>query len=243
MVELSETTFAKALNGSLSGASITSRKDLEPYIHELAHAAVLGIPFKRGLSRKVTKRIEKMSPIRGDLSECAALAVEIVVLNALGIDAEVERLVDFASESMKTYRFRYPDGDDRLRALARLLGAKEVRARYAIYRVIDSLLTRRRTYILAERIVKYVRGLEEKYRHVFREELASERKDARFRFRSWRLDYLQPKAKVHIPRASFERPTGIPSWPWASGMTMTYMVKMFRIHGPRKCHRTAPCGG
>lgn len=109
--------LAKKLRGefaaSYSGPSVSkyeSVRKIEAALHELAHAAVFGMdPFVsgRGLSEDINNRFARYQSTRSqawaDRSECAALAVELIVVRSLGLPVNRESLLLGASEQMERF--------------------------------------------------------------------------------------------------------------------------------------------
>lgn len=87
-----------------SGAVDTSNQQIESCIHELAHAIVARLPIDKdappiekydddGLTNRIEQHIRRMKPFQKDRNEEITLAVEMLVLDKIGIPYDTEKFV------------------------------------------------------------------------------------------------------------------------------------------------------
>jgi hypothetical protein len=104
------------INHEAKLAPTLTERVVEGFVHELAHAAVMGIdaphfagaPLPRRISDEVSAVFKGMRSVPSDLSECEALAVEVVVMRFLGIEVDGASLCRYASLGMKTSTYSQP---------------------------------------------------------------------------------------------------------------------------------------
>lgn len=105
--ELNERLLGRYIyNPPTGGMSLPGTDHLETVIHELSHCAVFDMLPTKNIGPQVSEAFERyVDPLWSDLSECRALAVEILVARALCLRLEAFRLIRSAATDMASDRY------------------------------------------------------------------------------------------------------------------------------------------